>query len=421
MEAFMKWFWVIWLAITLLLFSSIARTQNIEYIGSIGLPYFPSDIYVQGEFAYIADTFYGLKIVNISDPSNPILVGECLAIHDSRSVFISENYAYVSDGFYGLRIISISDPAHPVLTGGFQTSDCTECLFIVGDYAYVGVAYYGLYIINISNPANPSLTGYFHTRNYAQSISVMNNYVFVAEQDSGIQIIDVSNPSEPTLAGSYQSWGSVSSLFILDNYAYLIFNSGLYNPHLNIIDVSDPTNPGVLGEYFLPDSSYARKVYVSANFAYIADGNSGLQIINVSDPNYPIFAGNYDTPRSASAVYVLGDHIYVADDSSLQILRFNSIGIGGEASLPKDISIAQNYPNPFNAQTIIQYTLPEQSMVSIDIFDILGRKIAMLAEGIKPEGEYQAIWDASRKSSGIYFYKIRVGDKAETKKMVLIK
>ncbi|HBZ01901.1 MAG TPA: glycoside hydrolase, partial [candidate division Zixibacteria bacterium] len=79
------------------------------------------------------------------------------------------------------------------------------------------------------------------------------------------------------------------------------------------------------------------------------------------------------------------------------------------------------YPNPFNAHTTIQYSLPKQLLVSIDIFDILGRKIVTLAEGMKPAGEHQAIWDARRQSSGIYFYRIKAGDKFETKKMELIK
>jgi len=60
-------------------------------------------------------------------------------------------------------------------------------------------------------------------------------------------------------------------------------------------------------------------------------------------------------------------------------------------------------------------------MVSIDFFDILGRKIGTLAEGIKQAGEHQAIWDAIDQSSGIYFYRIKAGDKIETKRMMLLK
>jgi hypothetical protein len=90
-------------------------------------------------------------------------------------------------------------------------------------------------------------------------------------------------------------------------------------------------------------------------------------------------------------------------------------------NLPVELLVSQNYPNPFNAQTTIQYSLPTQSLVSIDIFDLLGQKLGTLFEGFKPAGDHQAVWDASGQSSGIYFYRIKAGDKVETKRMTLMK
>jgi len=89
--------------------------------------------------------------------------------------------------------------------------------------------------------------------------------------------------------------------------------------------------------------------------------------------------------------------------------------------LPAAYDILPNYPNPFNAQTTIQYSLPEQSHITIDIFDILGRKIETLAEGVKPAGNYQTIWNASGQASGIYFYQIKAGEYSKTNKMLFLK
>jgi len=99
----------------------------------------------------------------------------------------------------------------------------------------------------------------------------------------------------------------------------------------------------------------------------------------------------------------------------------SALGIEDDSPLPSSIVLWQNYPNPFNAQTTIQYSLPEQSKVSIDIFDILGRKIETLAEGMKPAGHHEIIWDAENYSSGLFFYRIIAGDYATTKKMLLLK
>ncbi len=104
-----------------------------------------------------------------------------------------------------------------------------------------------------------------------------------------------------------------------------------------------------------------------------------------------------------------------ATDSSMTSIENNDLFI------PNQFSLSQNYPNPFNAQTTIQYSLPIQSDVSIDIYDILGRKIETLAEGMKPAGNHQAIWDAGDQASGMYFYRIKAGNKIETKKMMLMK
>ena len=83
--------------------------------------------------------------------------------------------------------------------------------------------------------------------------------------------------------------------------------------------------------------------------------------------------------------------------------------------------ILQNYPNPFNLSTVIKYELPTQSRVTIDIYDILGRKVTTLRNDVQPAGYYQMRSNAQNLSSGMYFYKIQAGDFVETKKMILLK
>jgi hypothetical protein len=90
-------------------------------------------------------------------------------------------------------------------------------------------------------------------------------------------------------------------------------------------------------------------------------------------------------------------------------------------SLPLTFSLSQNYPNPFNPATTIKYDLPSPCRVRIDIYDILGRRVATLADEEQVAGAHQVIWNASDKSSGIYFYRIQAGEYVETKKMMLMK
>ena len=81
----------------------------------------------------------------------------------------------------------------------------------------------------------------------------------------------------------------------------------------------------------------------------------------------------------------------------------------------------QNYPNPFNPATTISYQIPKDGHVTIKIFDAIGREVTTLVDEFKPSGRYSVKFDASRFSSGIYFYSIRSGSYNAVKKMSLIK
>ena len=93
----------------------------------------------------------------------------------------------------------------------------------------------------------------------------------------------------------------------------------------------------------------------------------------------------------------------------------------GNGEFPDIFAVSSNYPNPFNATTIIEYNLPDFTDVIIEIYDILGCRVETLIRGGQKAGYHQIIWDAGDYSSGIYFYKIQVGQYAETRKMVLLK
>ena len=95
--------------------------------------------------------------------------------------------------------------------------------------------------------------------------------------------------------------------------------------------------------------------------------------------------------------------------------------INDEQLIPSLFMLSQNYPNPFNAQTTIRYSIPGLSKITIEFYNILGRRVESINEGMKLAGVYQFIWDAADQPSGVYFYRIQAGDYTETKRMVLLK
>jgi photosystem II stability/assembly factor-like uncharacterized protein len=88
---------------------------------------------------------------------------------------------------------------------------------------------------------------------------------------------------------------------------------------------------------------------------------------------------------------------------------------------PVNFELAQNYPNPFNPSTTITFSIPQKSEVSVKIYDILGNEVATLVNESKEAGRYSINFNASKYSSGVYFYSIKAGNFTETKKMTLIK
>jgi hypothetical protein len=89
--------------------------------------------------------------------------------------------------------------------------------------------------------------------------------------------------------------------------------------------------------------------------------------------------------------------------------------------IPKQFLLRQNYPNPFNANTTISYLLPNRCEVKLEIYNILGEKVATLLEARQQPGLHAVVWEASELSSGLYLYKLTVGDLVATRRMVLIK
>ena len=94
--------------------------------------------------------------------------------------------------------------------------------------------------------------------------------------------------------------------------------------------------------------------------------------------------------------------------------------------LPNQFALHQNYPNPFNPTTTLRYDLPENGLVNITIYDMLGRHIKTLMDQTQDAGYRSIIWDATNEygrpvSAGIYLYQIQAGEYMQTKKMVLLK
>jgi len=280
-------------------------------LGSLETPGDAMDVAIAGGIAYVADGTAGLLLVDLSDPGHTTLLGRCNTPGRAAGVAVSGTYAYVADGLLVddtgrhayVAIVNVADPSKPVLTGTYDTPDQAFDVAVSGSTAYVAGGSSGLLVLDISDPAHPTLLGDVDTPGYAKGVAVAGSIVYVADSNS-LQIADVSDPSNPRLVGTFAA-KAANGVTVAGDTLY-VADSGF---GLQILDVSDPADPVSLSTWDIPD--FVIGVTVSTEVAYVADRGSvfhdpAFHIVDVSDPAQPTLLSTVATRRPPAAVALDG-------------------------------------------------------------------------------------------------------------------
>jgi len=105
----------------------------------------------------------------------------------------------------------------------------------------------------------------------------------------------------------------------------------------------------------------------------------------------------------------------------VRTLYVQSTDDGLERTLPTEYSLSQNYPNPFNPVTTIEYGLPKETQVKLEVYNMLGQRVVVMVDGLQEAGYYAVEFDASQLTSGVYVYKLTGGEFVDVKKFVYLK
>ena len=99
----------------------------------------------------------------------------------------------------------------------------------------------------------------------------------------------------------------------------------------------------------------------------------------------------------------------------------NPTDVHQDTHLPEEFDLSQNFPNPFNPKTKIQFTIVNRQLTTVNVFDLLGRRVATLVNEVKEPGTYTVGFDGSNLSSGVYFYRLQAGSFVQTRKLLLLR
>ncbi len=168
----------------------------------------------------------------------------------------------------------------------------------------------------------------------------------------------------------------------------------------------------------LMNKDYSESTTATIQFNYVLDG------FEVFDADKNIWEAQlYDNSSGSSSF----EFTFEPGDGKLFKLSGETlVGVTEVNEFPTIFSLNQNYPNPFNPSTTIKYSIPNVGngnirSVQLKVYDVLGREIATLVNKEQKPGNYQVVWDASKLSSGIYFYRLKTQEFLQTKKMMYLK
>ena len=302
-----------------LLIFDVSDTLDPILVGYCDTPSYANGVFVEGDYAYVANAERGLNIIDISTPSSPSSEKIITTGGSAIDVYVSGSYAYVAKGIYqgsgyGMAVVDlVSESVYYYDSVGFVYG-----ITVSGDFAYLASWSEGLLIINITSPSSPTQEGIMSdTYFYSYDVVVSEPYAFVTDSDGGLVVVNITDKADPELVTNMETNGIPYEIHMEGSYAYIADEYA----GLTIIDVSDPENPGTPDSYYMPDQLLS--VFVQNDHVYMAAYGYGLRIADVSGelPPIPVDEGDWKTGYNIRDVHVEGDLLYIADgDAGLKIM-----------------------------------------------------------------------------------------------------
>ncbi|MFI5236677.1 MAG: choice-of-anchor B family protein [Ignavibacteriales bacterium] len=426
----------------------------------------------------------GMQIIDLSNlPVSATLVNTYNTTFTSaHEIYIADGFAYVvGTNQGGMHILSLANPTNPVQVGYYGSSGYIHDVYVWNDTAYASsVNTYDL--VNLSNKSNPQLISQSAAIPgiYAHSgwLTEDKRY-FIACEEFNVVDLTVWDLQDRTtwdlVVPSWQLAGTnpIHNIFILGQYAHISY----YKDGYIVMDVSNPSDPTLVAQYdTYPgtgggtyNGAWGVYPYLPSGNSIVSDMSTGLYVCRF-EPPVPVELTSFTASTSGSSVTLnwttstevnnlgfeiqrrtgsefvtigftegfgtsteIHNYSYIDQDlnNGIHTYRLKQIDFDGttkysdlvevQVFFVTSLELEQNYPNPFNPSTTIKYSVPENGLVNLSVYNLLGEKVAELVNDVLNTGEYNVNFNASQLTSGIYIAKLNAGSLVKSIKMSLVK
>ncbi|MBE2226385.1 MAG: choice-of-anchor B family protein [Ignavibacteria bacterium] len=356
-----------------------------------------------------------------------------------REMKIYNNYLYVvseadSSGIQIVNLKNLPDRIDTVRTYFFEGYKRAHTISQNGRYLYINGGNYregGIVVLDAGvNPEKPVKLGEWQT-DYVHDCRVVNDTIWACNPLTGrVTAIDSKDKSNLKTITSWVNGANPvphnCAVTADGKYLYVCDENFSYPGKLKIWNISDKNDIIFENEWSVNGSNESvHNIDIFGNYAFLSYYGEGAKVLDITDPVNPVEIASIKTTACWQMYYFSSGKIIASDiyDGIYVLRTLEPISVRGSSEKAGSYSLHQNFPNPFNPVTKIKFgisgTSAEQTLLTV--FDIIGRRVAVLVNGKLQPGTYEADWDASAYPSGVYYYKLESGSFSETKKMVLIK
>jgi len=339
------------------------------------LPAYQRGVRLAGDWAYLVDFSRALNLVDVGDPTEPVLRSRIL--DDVRSAVVRDDLAFIAVGEAGLRIYDLTDPESPVLAGQCDLTGSAWDLEVIGDLAHVCTFHEGLQVVDISDPTQPVRRGGIRIeREYMMSMAIVDSYAYVPANNQHLHVFDVSDPDNPTLALTY------------------------------------PMN--CLGEICAAGSRLYLNTF-DENFM------NGITVLDVTERLAPVVVGDLRMPGGCRDVLVDDQYLIVVTGASLMVL--DREGAWVDESVDRLGHLGLRVSNPTSVAARIRLDLPMAGRARLDLLDVSGRHLATLHDAMMQAGPGLLEWDwrSAGLPSGIYFVRLRAAGREASRAVTFVR